>query len=139
MGCATGVDLVPESSRGVPYVSSKRSFCSIVSDHPCSLLRKRTVAAVTVDAGLGRSMVEEGTQNVGNGLYLLGRVAWSTVRFLVDTGSRESILATQVWNNWGRPEEGLGKYWGWLCSNAWVDGLSGHLGHRLGFHLGRNS
>ena len=65
MGCATGVDLVPESTRGVPYVSSKRSFCSIVSDHPCSLLRKRTVAAVTVDAGLGRSMAEEGTQNVG--------------------------------------------------------------------------
>ena len=34
--------------------------------------------------------------------------AWSTVHFLVDTGSRVSILATQVWNNWGRPEEGLG-------------------------------
>ena len=51
-------------------------------------------------------MAEEGKQTV----------AESMVCFLVSTRSGVLILATQVWNDWGRPKEELGKYWGRLCS-----------------------
>ena len=37
-------------------------------------------------------------QSLGNGLYLWGRAAGHTVRFLVDTGSGVSFLAIRVWN-----------------------------------------
>ena len=51
---------------------------------------------------------KEGTQPVGNGLYLSGRVAGATVCFLVDTGLGVSLLASKL-------EEELEEYWGWLC------------------------
>ena len=53
---------------------------------------------------------------VGNGLYLPGRIEGNGVSFLVDTGSRVSILAAQTWRKWGRTEDELTRYWGRLCS-----------------------
>ena len=71
---------------------------------PCKIKSKPKVGAA-----------KEGTQPVGNGLYLSGRVAGATVWFLVDTGLGVSLLASKVWNEWVRLEEELEKYWGWLC------------------------
>ena len=56
---------------------------------------------------------------VGNELYLPGRIEGNGVSFLVDTGSGVSILAARTWRKWGRAEDELTRYWGWLCS---VDG-----------------
>ena len=38
------------------------------------------------------------------------------VSFRVDTGSGVSILAARTWRKWGRAEDELTRYWGWLCS-----------------------
>ena len=48
--------------------------------------------------------------------YLLGRIGGNGVSFLVDTGSRVSILAARKWKEWGRTEDELTRYWGRLCS-----------------------
>ena len=77
---------------------------------------KRTVAAVTVDAGSEQGAATEETWAVGNGLYLQGRIAGSKVSFLVDAGSGVSILAARIWREWDRPRDELAKYWGRLCS-----------------------
>ena len=53
---------------------------------------------------------------VGNGLYLPGRIEGNGVSFLVDTGSRVSILAARTWRKWGRAEDKLTRYLGRLCS-----------------------
>ena len=66
--------------------------------------------------GPKKGAVEEGTQTIGNGLYIQGREAGSTVRFLVETGSGVLIFRARVWNDWAGPKKELRKYWGWLCS-----------------------
>ena len=79
-------------------------------------LGKRTVAAVAIDAGPHGGAATEESVTIGNGLYLLGRIGGSGVSFLVDTGSRVSILAARKWKEWGRTEDELTRYWGRLCS-----------------------
>ena len=79
-------------------------------------LRKRTVAAVAIDAGPQGGAATEESVTIGNGLYLLGRIGGSGVSFLVDTGSGVSILAARKWKEWGRTEDELTRYWGRLCS-----------------------
>ena len=69
-----------------------------------------------VKSTLEGGMAKEGTQVVGNRLYLPGCVGGSLVNFLVDTGSGVSILAARVWRKWRRPENELQKYLGRLCS-----------------------
>ena len=76
---------------------SKRPFRERVPNQRYGrTLGKRTVAAVEESVTVG---------NGGNG-----------VSFLVDTGSRVSILAARTWRKWGRAEDGLTRYWGRLCS-----------------------
>ena len=53
---------------------------------------------------------------VGNGLYLPGRIEGNGVSFMVDMGSRVSILAVRTWRKWGSAEDELTRYWGRLCS-----------------------
>ena len=53
---------------------------------------------------------------MGNRLYLPGRIEGNGVSFLVNTGSGVSILAARTWREWGRAEDELTRYWGWLCS-----------------------
>ena len=57
----------------------------------------------------------EKTWAVGNGLYLLRRIAGSKVSFLVDTGFGVSILAARIWREWDRRGDELAKYKGQLC------------------------
>ena len=80
------------------------------------MLEKRTVAAVTIEAGPQEGAATEESVMVGNGLYLPGRIEGNGVSFLVDTGSGVSILAARTWRKWGRAEDELTRYWGRLCS-----------------------
>ena len=58
---------------------------------------------------------------VGNGLYLQGPIGEGAVNFLVDTRSCVSIVAPQVWRQWGRWRDEQTEYVGCLCS---VEGRS---------------
>ena len=49
-------------------------------------------------------------------IYLHGRVAGDSVRFLVDKGSNVLLIAPQIWRRWGRGREELGHYRGRLLS-----------------------
>ena len=103
MGCTAGID----PAYGVLHMSSKGPFRTRVSNHHCSSLRKRTVGAVAADIGPLKVAADRGMQTVENELYLPGRVAGSTIHFLVDT--REWFISPRclarerrVWeSDWG--------------------------------------
>ena len=75
-------------------------------------LRKRAVPAITIDARPSKGGVGEQTKSTRNGLYLHGRVAGDSVRFLVDKGSNVLLIALQIWRRWGGGREELGHYRG---------------------------
>ena len=84
-----------EKSRyGVSLAPSERTL----SDHHGHTLKKPTAAAITIEAGPVGGMTKKEVQPLRNRLYLPAQVVVHTVRFLVDTGSGVSLLATRVWN-----------------------------------------
>ena len=117
MGGTPGIWPATEGGHGMSLLPPKRPFRERMSDQRYGkTLGKRTLAAVTIDAGPLEGAATEESVMVGNGLYLPGRIEGNGVSFLVDTGSGVSILAAQTWRKWGRAEDKLTRYWGCLCS-----------------------
>ena len=90
---------------GEPIWSVTRVTRSAISAEsvrpPLQLARVRTSAAVAVDAGPVEGTADEGTQAFANGPYLPGRVAGSTISFLVGGIGVEILQLT------GRDQENL--------------------------------
>ena len=117
VGGTPGIWPATEGRHGMSLVPPKRTFREGMSDQRYGrTLGKRTVAAVTIDAGPQEGAATEESVMVGNGLYLPGRIEGNGVSFLVDTGSGVSILAARTWRKWGCAEDELTRYWGRLCS-----------------------
>ena len=119
VGGTPGIGPATEGGHGMSLVPPKRPFREGMSDQRYGrTLGKRTVAAVTIDAGPQEGAAMEESVMVGNGLYLPGRIEGNGVSFLVDRGSGVSILAAPTWRKWGRAEDELTRYWGRRCEGA---------------------
>ena len=116
MGSTPRIGPATKGGHGVSLVPSKGPFRKRMPDQRGRTLGKRTVAAVAIDAGPQEGAATEESVTIGNGLYLPGRIGGNGVSFLVDMGSGVSILAASTWRKWGRTEDELTRYWGWLHS-----------------------
>ena len=97
VGGTPGIGPATEGGHGMSLVPPKRPFRERMSDQRYGrTLGKRTVAAVTIDAGPQEGAATGESVMVGNGLYLPGRIEGNGVSFLVDTGSGVSILAARA-------------------------------------------
>ena len=97
VGGTPGIGPATEGGDGMSLVPPKRPFRERMSDQRYGrTLGKRTVAAVTIDAGPQEGAVTGESVMVGNGLYLPGRIEGNGVSFLVDTGYGVSILAPRT-------------------------------------------
>ena len=75
-----------------------------------STRKKKAIWNVTPVMRPSKGGVGEQTKSTRNGLYLNGRVAGDSVRFLVDKGSNVLLIALQIWRRWGGGREELGHY-----------------------------
>ena len=97
VGGTPGIGPATEGRHGMSLVPPKMTFREGMSDQRYGrTLGKRTVAAVTIDAGPQEGAATEESVMVGNGPYLPGRIEGNGFSFLIDTGSGVSILAART-------------------------------------------